>query len=810
MKGLPLRLKYLKLCSFILLPLLSFAQDTLTIVDESGLPLIGVQVYSEDYQTNRVSDIQGKLVLPEDLSPDLVLTLSYTGFKSVKEKVQVLLDNKTITMTAGLVIDEVVVIGRTNTRSDRVMNKVTQITARQIQQSSPQTSADALGQHSDVYIQKSQMGGGSPVIRGFEANRVLLVVDGVRMNNAIYRSGHLQNAITIDNQVLERIEVIYGPGSLKYGSDALGGVVHFRSKYPHYNFSDEDKKAELNLMSRFASTNQEKTVHADLSLAGRSWALLSSVSFVDYNDLLAGSRRNDDFPDFGKRNEFIERVNGEDQVQTNDNPNLQVGTAYSQLDVQQKLKVKINDDLDLMASVQFSTSSDIPRYDQLLQRNSANQLRFAEWNYGPQERFLSALRATYRGKNAFFDQLLAIAAYQRIGEDRIDRDFQSSFRNHQEETVDVFSLTLDFTKQLAGEVSLDYGFESNLNRVSSVAYSENITNGSIASDIFTRYPDGDNRTQNWAAYALLGKSWKEKHHLSGGLRYTFNQVKLQYERTDLIAWPENFTNGLDNRNPALTGSLSYRFSNKAWTLRSMLATAFRAPNIDDLAKIRVRGVEVSVPNLDLEPENSLTGELSVARSISKRFQVSGTTYYTRLSNAIVRRRGALPDGRDILIDGTDTLLTFINANANQANVYGVSLSAEGNLNEQLSFFASWSWIRGRQMSDGIERPQSHIPPAYGRVEMRYKTSASTYTLNTRFNGSKPLSEYGDSQDNPELATAEGALAWYTINLYTQHQFKDRYQVNLSVENILDQFYRPFASGVAGPGRNWILSLSVKI
>ena len=88
-------------------------------------------------------------------------------------------------------------------------------------------------------IQKSQLGGGSPIIRGFEANRVLLVVDGVRMNNAIYRSGHLQNALTVDANALEIVEVVFGPSSTIYGSDALGGVVHFYTKKPEFSKNDK-------------------------------------------------------------------------------------------------------------------------------------------------------------------------------------------------------------------------------------------------------------------------------------------------------------------------------------------------------------------------------------------------------------------------------------------------------------------------------------------------------------------------------------------------------------------------------------------
>ena len=106
------------------------------------------------------------------------------------------------------------------------------ITAKTIARTNAQNMGDLLINTGQLFVQKSQQGGSSPVIRGFEASRVLLVVDGIRLNNAIYRSGHLQNVITIDQFMLDRVEVLYGPGSTLYGSDALGGVVHMRTRNP--------------------------------------------------------------------------------------------------------------------------------------------------------------------------------------------------------------------------------------------------------------------------------------------------------------------------------------------------------------------------------------------------------------------------------------------------------------------------------------------------------------------------------------------------------------------------------------------------
>ena len=153
-----------------------------------------------------------------------------------------------------LQLDEVVISASKFEQQKRTLPfQIEQISAQQIAFRNSQTTADMLIQTGQVFVQKSQGGGGSPVLRGFESNRILLVVDGVRMNNAIFRGGHLQNALRIDQSMLERTEVLFGPSSVVYGSDALGGVIHFRTLTPKLNSG-----LKTNAYVRYSSANQEK------------------------------------------------------------------------------------------------------------------------------------------------------------------------------------------------------------------------------------------------------------------------------------------------------------------------------------------------------------------------------------------------------------------------------------------------------------------------------------------------------------------------------------------------------------------------
>ena len=151
----------------------------------------------------------------------------------------------------------------------------------------PQTSADLLSQSGKVFVQKSQLGGGSPIIRGFATNRVLLNVDGIRMNNAIFRSGNVQNVISIDPNSIQNTEVILGPGTMIYGSDAIGGVMNFYTFQPMFSETNEPNLFGA-VFSRWSSANQEKTMHFDVNIGLKKWSFLTSFTLSDYGDLTMG------------------------------------------------------------------------------------------------------------------------------------------------------------------------------------------------------------------------------------------------------------------------------------------------------------------------------------------------------------------------------------------------------------------------------------------------------------------------------------------------------------------------------------------
>ncbi|MEN9371648.1 MAG: hypothetical protein RLZZ64_723, partial [Bacteroidota bacterium] len=440
-------------------------------------------------------------------------------------------------------LDEVFIsFNKWEQNSKEIPNMIEKVNLRDARLRNPQTTADLLGQIGSVFIQKSQLGGGSPMIRGFATNRVLMVVDGVRMNNAIYRSGNIQNIISIDPLTLDGAEVVFGPGSLIYGSDAIGGVMDFHTLEP--KFSNNNKLAIRGSSTvRYATANNENTFHADFNVANRKWSFVSSFTYSKFGDLKMGVHG----PDSYLRNEYIERINNVDSIIPNRDPRVQRFSGYDQVNILQKVKYKINENIDLSYSFTYAGTGEAPRYDRLIQYRN-NKLRFAEWSYGPMLWRMHSLTLSDNKKRSLSDGARLVIGYQNYAESRIDRTRATTTRNIQAESVDAYSLNWDAQKKL-GKGSFFYGLEYVFNQVGSVGSRTNISTTAVTPFV-SRYPNNS----RWLTSGIYG-SYKvnlhEKLTLLTGLRYSYNQLNANFDTT-FIKFPYQKTNIKDG---GLTGNL---------------------------------------------------------------------------------------------------------------------------------------------------------------------------------------------------------------------------------------------------------------
>lgn len=681
------------------------------------------------------------------------------------------------------------------------------INAEIVKIENPPTSADMLQNTGMVLVQKSQGGGGSPIIRGFEANKLLLVIDGVRMNNAIYRSGHLQNSITVDNSILENTEIIFGPSSSLYGSDALGGVIHFQTKNPLITGKDTSHFSGSSYV-RYNTNNNSITGHFDFSTGKKNWGLLSSITASKFGNIIMGSNRmfhNDSL--WGLHPNIV--INGPttDTMIANLNPKLQVGTSYSQYDILEKFMYRINKNINMTLNFQFSTSSAIDRYDRLTEYKNG-ELRFAEWHYGPQTRVLTQLKfdiSRPRDKpytpSYWFTKATISLAYQKIKEDRVSRAYQSVIRNHEEENLDIASLNLDFSKVFSGSRAVYYGLEAQQNFAISNAYNQDILT-EINESAQTRYPSKSSYLSS-GIYISYRQTFKNNAILNTGLRYSLSYAQSDFGDTSFISLPFESVRLLT---AAPSGNVGISLSPDTLTkLQFMASTGFRAPNIDDYGKVFENKVVTVVPNDQLLPEYAFGGEISVHRRLFKDFiKIQGTVYATYLINAMVQKDFTLNGQDSILYQGSMTKIQAI-VNAENAIIYGVSTSLKLNFTKEFNFEYTYNYTKGIDIAGN--QPLEHIPPQFGKIAFTYSSKKLNTSIYSFYNFRKRLSDYRPLGDNIDLTPNEaGTPPWWTLNARISYTFWEKLTLQAAIENILDVHYQQFSSGISQPGRNLMFGL----
>lgn len=784
------------------------AQEVL-ILDKNTLdPIAGVVCYNNSKTMSVMSDLEGKIVLDDfDKNEQIIFQhINYINLKIRKQNISktIYLENK----TQGL--DEIVISASKFEQSKReVPQKIVSIKAEDIIFASPQTSADLLEASGQVFIQKSQLGGGSPMIRGFSTNRLLVSVDGVRMNNAIFRGGNLQNVISIDPFSIQNTEIILGAGSVIYGSDAIGGVMNFYTKKPKLS-TTENLQIKSNLLTRYATASNEKTGHVDVNLGWKKWASYTSISFTDFDDLTMGKYGPDDY----LRTEYVETVNGVDVIRQNSDSRVQKFTGYNQFNFLEKLHYQADETLGFDFGLHYSATSDNPRYDRLI-RYKGDELRSAEWKYGPQRWFLGNFQLTKLSSNSnLYDKIKVTAAYQNFQESRIDRNLYSEIRRERDEKVDAVSANLDFEKSISETSKIFYGFEYLFNNVHSSGLETNI-NTNDSEKIASRYPDGST-WQSAAAYFSYKYKPNKKFTFQSGIRY--NQIKIKADLTDNNTFYNFPFNNADLNTGAFTGTAGISWlPNKVMQWKLNASSAFRAPNIDDIGKVfDSEPGAVVVPNANLKPEYAYGGELGLTLNFDNIVSIDLATYYTYLDNALVRRDFTINGESQILYDGELSDVQAIQ-NASKAWIYGFEAGAKISFSKNLKLTSQYSITGGTEEdSYGVEVPVRHVAPSFGNTHLSWQKNKLKCDAFVNYNGELSYNQLAPSEIDKDFLYAKDdngnpySPSWYTLNFRSQYQVSEALLVIATLENITNQRYRTYSSGIAAPGINLILAVKYSL
>ena len=787
--------------------------QTATILSKEGkIPLESVLLYSENLNIQGITNKNGQV----DLSPFMsvekidIRSLGYkpviVSYSSIKEKKFIIYLEE-----AGITLDEMVIsASRWQESSKGIPSKIRTISTSDVQLLQPQTAADLLGISGEVSIQKSQQGGGSPMIRGFATNRLLYVIDGVRMNTSIFRAGNLQNVISLDPFTIENTEVIFGPGSVIYGSDAIGGVMNFQTIKPRLSV---DKKWDIhaNISSRYSSANKEETTHGTLHIGTKQLAFVTSYSFNQFGDLKMGKYG----PDSYLRPYYVDQVENMDKIIQNANPRIQVPSGYDQQNVMQKFLYKPSERWEIQYGFHRSATTSYPRYDRLIEVNTAGMPVSAVWNYGPQIWQMNHFSVQHFGDNLLYDALTFRMAHQYFEESRIDRNFSGSNRYRlrtQVEKVNALSINIDLKKTLKKGI-LYYGLESVGNKVSSQATAKNIqTEAPIL--VADRYPQA-----RWNSYAIFGNYQypiSKKYTAQLGIRYNLFNMDADFSR-NLAFFPFAFKT-TNIQNGAFSGNAGLVISPDDKTKISLnAATGFRAPNVDDMGKLFdfVSG-EVVVPNIDLTAEIAYNGEINLSKLIGNSLKIDLTGYYTYLQNAMVRRATKV-DGKDSILYNGKMSKAYSIQNAAFAEIYGFHAGFEIDL--PLGFYLSSRYnvqIGKEELNNGATTNSRHAAPAFGLSTLGYKKGKIHLQFYAAYSASVSYENLNEEERQKPAIYARDkngkpySPSWYTLNMKGMFTVFKSSTLNIGLENLTNQRYRTYSSGIVAPGFNAIIGFSVLI
>ncbi|GAA4268608.1 TonB-dependent receptor plug domain-containing protein [Hyunsoonleella aestuarii] len=798
-------MKFIQTIFFLLLASITLHAQQIKVLNKlTAEPIFGVAIYNADKSKSVITNFEGEASIDKFNSSEILYFQHLTHITKSLAKSKIIKTNLVYLNSNTQGLDQIIISASKFEQNKKdIPQKIISIKAKDVQFTNPQTSADLLQNSGSIFVQKSQLGGGSPMIRGYSTNRLLLTVDGVRMNNAIFRGGNLQNVISIDPLSVQNTEVILGSGSVIYGSDAIGGVMSFYTQKPQLSYADS-LLFKSNVLTRYAIANDEKTGHLDFNLGYKKWAFITSLSYSTFGDLKMGKHG----PDAYLRPEFITRFNNEDVIVENNDYRIQKETGYNQINLMQKVRYEASENLSFDLGLHFSATSDIPRYDRLI-RYRDNNLRSAEWSYGPQKWFMSNFQATkLSSRSIIYDKIKATVAYQNFQESRMDRSFQSSIRDFREESVDAYSLNLDFEKRLSSKTNFFYGLEYVYNKVMSRATEENIDTNTNEPTV-TRYPNGAS-WKSVAVYTSLKYKPNVKFIFQSGLRFNHVVSKANFQENNrYLNLP--FESSL-NKSGAFTGTAGISYLPNPivqWKLNA--SSAFRAPNIDDIGKVFDSGPgSVVVPNESLKPEYAYGGEIGIKLNF-KKVTLDMSSYYTYLDNALVRRDYNLNGETTILYDGELSNVQAIQ-NASKAWIYGFEIGLKAKISRLLNLISQYSIIGGTEENEGIEVPVRHVSPSFGNTHLVWDNKRLKIDVFANYNGELSFNKLAPSEIEKDYLYALDengnpyAPSWYTLNLRTQYRV-GKTLLSAGLENITNQRYRTYSSGIAAPGRNLILSLN---
>jgi hemoglobin/transferrin/lactoferrin receptor protein len=389
-------------------------------------------------------------------------------------------------------------------------------------------------------------------------------------------------------------------------------------------------------------------------------------------------------------------------------------------------------------------------------------------------------------------------------ESRHDRRFNQTKLTSQIEKVQLFTLNADAEKSWANrwKSQLFYGAEVAYNFVNSTANAKDILTN-VVSEAASRYPN-HSKMITAAMYVMSQHTLHSKVRLTTGVRYNYYHLYAPFTDKRFFDFPFDKTslNG-----SALNGNIGLNISlPKNFTINTLFSTGFRSPNVDDTGKIfdgSANGVIV-VPNPTLTPEKTYNSELTLTKVFAQKVQFSLTGYYTHLADAMVTKSYTFNGQDSIEFNGQKSAVQAVQ-NTGKAYIWGIQALLKVEFSPSFWLQSTYHYSKGRDLSDNTSF--RHVPPAYGMSSLHFKKSRYKISFEARYSAGFDLNELAPSEKaKTHIYRQDGSPSWYVFNLQSSTRIHNYLELNLALENLLDQHYRPYSSGISAAGRNLVVSL----
>ncbi len=727
----------------------------------TGAPLPATNVFLRESARGSFTDREGRFVILNLPALEDILVASYFGFQEY-ETPFTLREGETRRLEIYLIpealeMERVTVTANRRSESEfRTQKAVAAGDENVIEQRSSSSTADALREMTGVQVQKTTAGHGAPIIRGLIGNDILLLYNGVRLNRPTIRPGGNQYMNTVDAEALQRIEVVRGPGSVLYGSDAIGGVVNMITRPPP--FTDDGFRFAPNLSTRYTSADNGRSVHLGLQAAGTDFSARVGVTARSIGNLDPGG-----------------------EIPVHD------PTGYDDLGFHFISALRLSDRQVVRADLLKVRQSEVPRYDQYASR------RYETYLYEPQDRFLGMIEYSHRQPLPWLSSLEWNVSWQREHEGRIQRRAASPLLVTDDDVTRTMGTFLQFTALTSPRHTLRWGLEYYHDSVASSR-----TESTVDSSWQTRgaFPDG-------AVYDQFGIFFSDNFtpgpatDIDLGIRWSGITLDALLE-APFGRYQESFRN--------FTGNLGLSHRLKPWlNIVATVSRGFRAPNFNDTIVLKASNSGVDVPSPGLSPETSTNYELGTKVEWNGS-DIETWFFRTSIRDLIVRAPGSW-DGRS-WVDTNGNMSedpgerVFRKVNSDRAFIQGLELQSRWAFTPRLTLRQSLVWTYGRNIS--TDEPMRRIPPLMGLMGIVWRQEGTTAELFVRAASEQRRLSTDDIYDT--RIDPGGTPGWSDWNLRGSHRFGP-IRLSITLGNIFDHAYKEHGSGVHNPGRHLVVGVN---